>query len=146
VGVKSLIIRGQSFEDILRDGLRQLPSHNVDSAHHASQPPVQDEWINNSFFGRFFDTVVRMGLRLMSSRDGRIGMVPAKAKKGDFICVLYGCSVPVLLRHAGAGAGAGAGAARCDSFSFVGECFVDGCMDGSVLEQQSIKEMTFSIQ
>ncbi|KAF6826975.1 hypothetical protein CPLU01_09349 [Colletotrichum plurivorum] len=140
MGTRSLLIRGQSFEEILRGGLGQQSSHSADSAHHTPPLPIQDEWINQSFFGRFFDTVVRMGLRLMSSCDGRIGMIPAKARKGDLICVLYGCSVPVLLRRAEAGAGVG----QDDSFSFVGECFVDGCMDGSVL-QQGITETTFSI-
>jgi hypothetical protein len=80
--------------------------------------------------------VVRMSLRLMVSRDGRIGMAPEKAMKGDLVCILYGCSIPVLLRSE----------AGCDGFSFVGECFLDSCMDGSVLEQRGIRERKFQIR
>ncbi|KAI1339026.1 hypothetical protein F5Y15DRAFT_90122 [Xylariaceae sp. FL0016] len=29
----------------------------------------------------------------------RFGLVPENAKKGDYICILYGCSVPVVLRQ-----------------------------------------------
>ena len=35
---------------------------------------------------------------LMRTRRGHLGLVPADAKVGDSICVLYGCSVPVVLR------------------------------------------------
>jgi hypothetical protein len=30
---------------------------------------------------------------------GRLGLVPEKAQTDDLICVLYGCSVPVVLRR-----------------------------------------------
>lgn len=77
-----------------------------------------------------------MSLRLMVSRNGRIGMVLEKAMKEDLVCVLFGCSVPVLLRKSGYG----------DSFTLVGECFLDGCMDGSVLERGELIERTFCIR
>jgi hypothetical protein len=35
---------------------------------------------------------------LMRTTKGHLGLVPADAKVGDSICVLYGCSVPVVLR------------------------------------------------
>jgi hypothetical protein len=35
---------------------------------------------------------------LMRTKDGRLGLVPDGAEKNDKICILYGCSVPVLLR------------------------------------------------
>ncbi|KAK8105186.1 hypothetical protein PG999_008545 [Apiospora kogelbergensis] len=130
-GAKALQIYGNTFEDILREGLRADTSY--DSAGPA---PNQDEYFDDTFFGRFYDTVIRMSLRLMVSRDGRIGMVPQKAMKGDLICVLYGCSVPVLLRD-------GAGD---NGFLFVGECFLDGCMDGSILEEPGLLERMFLIR
>lgn len=40
------------------------------------------------------------------------------AKKGDVLVVLYECSVPLLLRKVD------------DYFTFVGECYVQGLMDG----------------
>ncbi|KAJ2992241.1 hypothetical protein NUW58_g2233 [Xylaria curta] len=106
---RSLEIHGRSFESILRDNQQVF----IDSPGSA---PNQDEFIFDSFYGRFFDIVVRLSFRLMVSCNGRIGMVSEKAMKGDLVCVLFGCSVPVLLRKSEHG----------DSFTFVGECFLDG--------------------
>jgi hypothetical protein len=36
---------------------------------------------------------------LMKTESGRLGMVNKRARKGDMVCILYGCSVPVLLRR-----------------------------------------------
>jgi hypothetical protein len=37
--------------------------------------------------------------RLMRTQNGcHLGLVPEDARRGDMICILYGCSVPVLLR------------------------------------------------
>lgn len=126
---RSLRIQGRSFEDILRDGL----SAGVDSSDAAA--PNQDEYYHSTFFGRFFDTVVRLSLRLMVSRNGHIGMTVEKAMKGDLICVLFGCSIPVLLRRTGDG----------NTFRLIGECFLDGWMDGSALVQPGLEEQEFVI-
>lgn len=126
---KALRIDGRSIGTILREGQRE-----VDFSRDPE--PNQDEFIQDSFFGRFFDTVLRMALRLMVSRHGRLGMVSEKAEKGDLVCVLDGCSVPVLLRKSNDGA----------NFVFIGECFLDGCMYGSALDQDELLERTFCIQ
>lgn len=126
---RSLRIHGRSFESILHDSLQT----DVDSSGAATN---EDEYYYDTFFGRFFDTVVRLSLRLMISCNGRIGMVTERAMKGDLVCVLFGCSVPVLLRKADSGNG----------FSLIGECFLDGCMDGSTLEQPGLLEREFAIR
>ncbi|AEO59653.1 hypothetical protein MYCTH_2308117 [Thermothelomyces thermophilus ATCC 42464] len=123
---RSLQIHGRSFEDILHDSFQaddnsSGPAPNVDESQH------------KTFFGRFFDTVVRLSFRLMVSRSGRIGMVVEKAIKGDLVCVLYGCSIPVVLRKSSDGG----------SYTLIGECYFDGCMDGSLLDQVGLEESTF---
>ena len=40
-----------------------------------------------------------MSMRLCVTEQGTIGMVPQRARKGDSVCVLIGCSVPVVLRR-----------------------------------------------
>ncbi|KAF5025684.1 hypothetical protein F66182_2290 [Fusarium sp. NRRL 66182] len=90
--VTSLQIQGHSFESILRESLQA----SVDTPDYA---PNQDEFYHSTFFGRFFDTVMRMSMRLMVTRCGHIGMATGKAIKGDFVCILLGCSVPVILRQ-----------------------------------------------
>ena len=52
-------------------------------------------------------------------------MAPANAEEGDHICVLIGCSVPVILRKKGF------------DWHFVGECFVFGFMDGEAMDSKN---------
>lgn len=65
------------------------------------------------------------------------GAVPPKTRQGDMICVLFGCSVPVVLRE------------RQDrSFEFVGECYIYGFMDGeaiALLDEGKRSELTFEL-
>ncbi|PVH83556.1 HET-domain-containing protein [Cadophora sp. DSE1049] len=68
--------------------------------------------------------------QLMISKKGYIGLGPVPAKKGDLICVLYGCSVPVILR-------------KVDKhYILVGECYVHGLMDGEALDLLAIGKAT----
>ncbi|KAH7019707.1 hypothetical protein EDB80DRAFT_676678 [Ilyonectria destructans] len=79
---RSLQIHGRSFETILHDRAQ-------DDYESTGAAPNEDEFYLATFFGRFFDRVVRLSLRLMVSRNGRIGMVPEKAIKGDLIFNRY---------------------------------------------------------
>ncbi|TVY17426.1 Heterokaryon incompatibility protein 6, OR allele [Lachnellula arida] len=66
---------------------------------------------------------------LMNSkgRDGKAlyGLGPHTAVSGDIVCILFGCSVPVLLRKANLTHG--------EFYTLVGECYVHGMMDGEAL-------------
>lgn len=130
---RALQIHGRTFESILHDSL--FWANLVDPPDTAAAAPNEDEWLQDTFFGRFFDTVVRLSLRLMVSGMGHIGMATERAMKGDLICVLFGCSIPVLLRKS----------SYEDTFMLVGECFLDGHMNGSALGQPELHERTFAI-
>lgn len=97
--------------------------------------PNQDHHIQDSFFGRFYDTIVRMSLNLTFTQNGRVGMVPPSARHGDVVCILYGCSVPVLLRKTQGE----------NTYRLVGECFIDQCMSGEALSSDH-QEATFCIK
>jgi hypothetical protein len=127
--VRSLRIQNRTFESILRDSL----SSGTDVSDDAT--PNEDEYYHDTWFGRFFDIVVRLGLRLIVSRNGRIGMAAEKAMKGDLICVLFGCSIPVVLRKSDDG----------DSFKLIGECCLDGYMDGLALRKPELEERVLVI-
>jgi hypothetical protein len=60
--------------------------------------------------------------RIFSTEDGYIGLAPSTALKGDLVCVLLGCSVPVVLREEG------------DHYIFIGECYTHGIMDGEAID------------
>jgi hypothetical protein len=90
-------------------------------------PPVEEE--RKSFYSRFHDTTVKMSRRLQVMEDGYLGTAPSRAQKGDLVCILFGCNVPVVLRQR----------IHKETFEFVGECYVDRCMSGEALERRAAK-------
>jgi hypothetical protein len=62
------------------------------------------------------------------TEDGYIGAVPYHTKLGDVAVILYGCSVPVILRPR----------EEVDTYEFIGECYLHTFMDvGAVALQIS---------
>jgi hypothetical protein len=55
-----------------------------------------------------------------------VGLVPQSAKLGDNLCILYGCSVPVVLRKL-----SGSNTSIC--WQLIGDAYVHGIMDGEAL-------------
>ncbi|KAK5651612.1 hypothetical protein OQA88_11885 [Cercophora sp. LCS_1] len=49
------------------------------------------------------------------------GLSPADALVGDLVCIIFGCSVPLVLRPVGA------------KYKLIGECYVDHAMDGEAM-------------
>jgi hypothetical protein len=70
---------------------------------------------------------------LVSGTKRYMGLAPVTAEIGDLICVLHGCSVPVLLRHQTDTGGS-------SYFQFIGECYVHGIMDGEAVAAGTDKE------
>lgn len=66
---------------------------------------------------------VQLTRRLMISANGYIGLATKRVRSGDLICILFGCSTPVLLRPNDGG-----------GFQLVGECYVHGLMEGKAME------------
>lgn len=62
---------------------------------------------------------------------GRLGLAPKTAMPGDIICILFGCSVPVLLRSRKEG-----------GYTLVGECYLHGVMDGEAVSQHSKRRLS----
>ena len=61
--------------------------------------------------------------RFFITSDSHIGLAPIKARIDDHVCVIYGCCVPVVLREAEGG-----------NFTFVGEAYAHGFMDGEAVK------------
>lgn len=59
-----------------------------------------------------------------------LGLGPAETRLGDRVCILHGCSVPVILQQQG------------DCWTFVGECFVYTLMDGEAMSISHYTEKT----
>ena len=65
---------------------------------------------------------------LVLTKKRYLGLGPTKARKGDLVCILYGCSVPVIIRKYGQG------------HRFVGESYIHGLMYGAAVNQQSLRD------
>ncbi|CAG8984103.1 hypothetical protein HYALB_00010603 [Hymenoscyphus albidus] len=63
--------------------------------------------------------------RLMFTYNGRIGIVPGEAKIDDRICLLWGCSVPVVLRKVAK--------KGQEVHELIGACYVHDVMEGELL-------------
>jgi hypothetical protein len=57
-----------------------------------------------------------------------VGLVPRTAKTGDVVCILYGCSVPVVLRKSQS-------STSDESWLLVGDAYVNGVMNGEEIKQ-----------
>ncbi|KAF2742605.1 hypothetical protein M011DRAFT_412342 [Sporormia fimetaria CBS 119925] len=62
--------------------------------------------------------------RVFLTGDGHLGTGPEDLREGDVLCGMMGAEVPLALRENGSG-----------QYSVVGETYVDGCMDGEVVEK-----------
>jgi hypothetical protein len=65
--------------------------------------------------------LVNEGRRIAITYDGKFALVPEHVEMNDIICVLLGCSVPVVLRKIE------------DHYLFIGECFVSAVMQGELV-------------
>ncbi|KAG5789227.1 hypothetical protein H9Q69_011707 [Fusarium xylarioides] len=65
-----------------------------------------------------------------------LGLCPPDTKKGDLICILLGCSVPVVLRET----------ADKRHMTLIGEAYVHGKMDGEAMEDTHREPETFYIE
>ncbi|MCJ1286512.1 hypothetical protein MMC26_005858 [Xylographa opegraphella] len=64
--------------------------------------------------------------KLLQSENGRwFGLAPTRAEVDDIICILYGCSVPVILREHRTH--------TATYFEFIGESYIHGAMDGQAM-------------
>ena len=71
------------------------------------------------------------GRRLATIRQEYIVLGPRSCKEGDLVCILHGCSVPVLLRRGRDGV----------HYTFIGECYVHGMMDGEAVMLKELQEL-----
>jgi len=74
--------------------------------------------------------------RFFISHTGMMGLAGEEVVEGDMVCIIFCCSLPVVLRPAG------------DRFIYVGEAYVDGYMWGRAVEEfddGAYKARTFEI-
>lgn len=76
------------------------------------------------------------GRRFARGKEAFFAMCPPVAEVGDVLCILFGAKTPFCLRPTGEG------------YLFVGECYVEGVMDGKWVEEGGVeaRRTTFRIR
>jgi hypothetical protein len=111
---RALEIRGRKLDDLFSEAHASLPSTFTN---------FRDMSDREMFLTRLRDTTATMERRLLVTSQGHVGMAPERARKGDVVCVLLGCNIPVVLRKRESE----------DSYEFIGECYLHGFMAGEIL-------------
>ncbi|ORY03155.1 heterokaryon incompatibility protein-domain-containing protein [Clohesyomyces aquaticus] len=70
--------------------------------------------------------------------DKMIGLGPSTTKQGDLVVILYGCSVPCILRPCRSALAGRRG--MHDYFQFIGEAYIYGKMDGEAMFDAHIEK------
>ncbi|KAF1359056.1 hypothetical protein EJ07DRAFT_179225 [Lizonia empirigonia] len=110
----------------LEDLVNKVPSENSSPPPTLHRPPSHPlHRLNDkldTFLLRFHDTVRKKARRLMVTEEGYIGMAPCRARPGDIVAILCGCSIPLVLRKN----------ILQDAWQVIGEGYVNGFMNGEV--------------
>lgn len=105
--------------------------------------PTEDNKIGSSLVVKFLERVqsIIWNRRFLVTKDYEwIGLAPMTAKVNDLVCILYGCSVPVVLRRQRDLMGT-------EYFQLIGECYVHGMMDGEAVDAVDVsKEKEFELR
>lgn len=83
------------------------------------------------FLARTDETTDKGNSAIFSTRHGRIGTGPRNARTDDYVALLRGCRVPLILRQDGC------------HFKLVGPCYVSGLMQGEVFSGCKEKDSSF---
>lgn len=120
-GMRHLQLGGCSLREIVREAFQLYRNQGYDFCEQSSSFPDSPEWLGweHSFGQAMFHR------RLFTTVDGYFGIGPRTLIPGDRICILKGCALPLLVRVG----------RDHEHFQVIGECYVQGIMDGEVLEQ-----------
>lgn len=69
---------------------------------------------------------VNLGMRLVTTERGHVGMALETVERTDVVAVLLGCSTPMVLRQVQGDAGH-------LKWKVVGECYLHGIMNGEAM-------------
>ena len=119
-------------EQTLAELVGNVPLETPSSPPPLHRPPSypmhrkNDTEIDNldTFLSRFHDTVRKKARRLVVTIQGIVGMAPCRAREGDVIAVLFGCSIPLVLRYR----------SEREAWQVVGEGYAHGYMNGEMAD------------
>ncbi|KAK3317049.1 heterokaryon incompatibility protein-domain-containing protein [Apodospora peruviana] len=142
----------QCWDNVLHFAeLDKLPLDEMNKRH--AESGWEERYANGQCGQEYREGMRRMvGMRPFLTERGYLGMGPADAREGDVVVVFCGGRIPFVLRHAtGEEVAAANGGTQRDVggegrlFSFVGEAFCDGVMDGEVVTEVEKKRNFFLV-
>jgi len=111
-----------SYSLVCQELFDEVYSINLQEAKNLTTNDVLKEFINRVL-------AIIWGRRLArTSKHKRLALLPEETKSGDVICILYGCTVPVVLRKLVERTTDGE-----DMWELIGECYVYEMMAGEAL-------------
>ncbi|KAI1078503.1 heterokaryon incompatibility protein-domain-containing protein [Whalleya microplaca] len=128
---KSLLVRGMTLEEICEN----IEPSDETELRQESETERKTDGQYPVFVERFSHTTGMKELtrRLITTEKGYVGTAPRQARKGDVVCVLFGCSVPVILSPRPIAG---------NVYEFIGEAYMEGFMNGEALKKDK-QEMEF---
>ncbi|KAF4625704.1 hypothetical protein G7Y89_g12459 [Cudoniella acicularis] len=114
------------------------PGPSVDKQTHVLDPALRS-LAERGDAERFAEAAksASTGRRLFFAEDGRLGLGPAAVEKGDRLCILFGGTVPFILRPEG------------QYWRLIGECYMKTVMNGEGVEKYKdgkVEAMIFVIR
>jgi hypothetical protein len=91
---------------------------SVDERDGPASPTSPSAW--SGFSGSWGSA--SFGRRMVTTEKGYIGNALELTRRGDIVCILFGCKMPVILRPKGR------------HFIFIGECYIHGLMFGEAMD------------
>lgn len=134
-------LTGNRLVDVASGSVVQPPDDWAQSAREFCSKIYRSESGEGSYtITSLRDTQLQTSMHIMMSNQRRfattgasLGFVPTVACEGDFICILAGCSVPLVLRQVQQSG------ESC--FALMGECYIDGIMDGEFMKFVELKNI-----
>ncbi|VUC31677.1 unnamed protein product [Clonostachys rosea] len=125
-GQEGYYFRWEAFRSVNADF--KLGPHRFDDFFKGEIPPDASEFDYSEVYSCFDRTFQKR--RFMTTSNGYMGWAPdnifgkraQQTRAGDIIAVIFGCSTPMVIRPRG----------HC--FQIIGEAYVQGLMDGEVME------------
>lgn len=115
------LVWGQPYESLT------LEQTLIDAENYLRTILTDEEVIFDSNGGAYLMiSTCNEGRRLCVTTGGRMGFVPSHVEVGDKVCLLYGGSLPYILRDYGDG-----------THAFIGDCYIDGVMYGELLNSEA---------
>ena len=113
----------QLFDDF-RAGLEYISQKGVVKQEHE---------MNHYKFAQLQKSALQ-GQRFFVSDNGYIGLAPEDSRAGDSVCVVFGGTLPIVLRPEG------------DEFLYLGECYLHGFMAGEAMEREDLETRDFTLK